>query len=139
MPNSIKFNNRTLLFPPQELMVFVTRLVATEYEGPQRRGFKRYPFIVPAAVMPIDHEYQPTEDAFVAVTRDLSSTGLSLFATRLTASTLLAVELLSPRLPNLQFVLQALRCKSTGRYYEIAGELVGKQEDEPTLFDYELA
>ncbi|MGO8691059.1 MAG: PilZ domain-containing protein [Thermoguttaceae bacterium] len=131
LPGKIQFDRRTLPDPPPSLVAYVAELLATEYEGPQRRGSRRLPVVVPVVAMPLDNNFRPMGTTFAAITRDLSTGGLRLFSTRAANSKFLAVELTSSSDENMQVVLEVLRCKAIGRFYEIAGKLVARTDDGP--------
>lgn len=131
-PGKIHFDWETIPDPPRSLVAFVTKLLTEEYDGPQRRASRRVPVVVPAAAMPLDDDLQPRGTSFAAITRDLSTTGLRLFATRAASSQFLAVELAPPSGQNVQVVLQVLRCNTIGRFYEIAGQIVARTNDQVT-------
>lgn len=129
LPDKIQFDKGTLPDPPRSLVAYVTKLLAEEYGGLQRRGSRRFPVIVPVAAMPLDDEFRPKGTTFAAVTRDLSAAGLCLFSTRAANSEFLAVELTSSSDQTIQVVLQVLRCTAIGRFFEIAGQLVARTND----------
>lgn len=128
-PGKIQFDWGTLPDPPRSLVAFVIKLLAEEYDGPQRRASRRVPVVVPVAAMPLDDNLRPRGTSFAAITRDLSTAGLRLFSTRAASSQFLAVELAPPSGQNVQVVLQVLRCSAIGRFYEIAGQIVARTDD----------
>ena len=132
LPGKIQFDRRTLPAPPRSLVAFVAKLLAEEYEGPQRRASRRLPVVVPVVAMPLDDNFRPRGTTFAAITRDLSTTGISLISTRAAGSRFLAVELVTPAGQKIQVVLQVLRCNTISRFYEIAGQLVARTDDQPT-------
>jgi hypothetical protein len=81
--------------------------------------------------MPLDDNFQPRGMNFAAITRDLSTAGLRLFSTRAAGSEFLAVEITPPSGQKIRVVLQVLRCKAIDRFYEIAGRLVARRDDQP--------
>ena len=131
LPGKIQFDRRKLPAPPRSLVAYVTKLLAEEYEGPQRRASRRLPVVVPVVALPLDDDFRPSGTTFAAITRDLSTTGLRLFSTRIASSKFLAVELTPSSGQSIQVVLQVLRCKAIGRFYEIAGPFVARTDDQP--------
>jgi hypothetical protein len=129
LPGKIQFDRGTLPDPPRSLVAFVTKLLAEEYEGPQRRAFRRVPVVMPVVAMPLDDDFRPKGTTFAAIMRDLSTVGLCLFSTRAANSEFLAVEITPPSGRNMQVVLRVLRCRAIGRFYEIAGQLVARTGD----------
>jgi hypothetical protein len=132
LPDKIPFNRETLAAPPKSLVDFIGKLLADEYEGPQRRDSQRHAVVMPVAAMPVDDKFQPSGEPFAAITRDLSTAGLRLFSTRATNSEFLAVELTPPSGQTIQVVLKVLRCKAIGRFYEIAGQLIARTDAPPS-------
>ncbi len=57
----------------------------------------------------------------MAVTRDISTTGLALISTRAASSRFLAVELACPSGETIQVVIRVIRCRPVRCFYEIAG------------------
>jgi hypothetical protein len=131
--DKIQFDRNAVSDPPRSLVAFVTKLLAEDYKGPQRRAFKRFPVILPVVAIPLDDKFQSRGMAFTAITGDISTAGLRLFSTRAASSKFLAVELTPNSGQDIQVVLQVLRCKLIGRFYEIAGYLVARTGDRPQL------
>ena len=96
VPGKFPFDQSAPPDPPRSLKTFVAKLLAEEYEGDQRRGCKRAPLVMPIAAMPLDGGFLPSGEAFTAIARDISTTGLRIFSTRAAGSKLLAVRL-APR------------------------------------------
>jgi hypothetical protein len=127
VPGRLFFDNKPVPDPPRSLRAFAIRLLATEtYQGPERRGTKRHPVVLPVAVMPLDDALRPKDEVFAAITGDLSTAGIRLISTRAATSEFLAIEFTRLDGQNTQVVLRVFRCRAIGRFYELAGELISK-------------
>jgi hypothetical protein len=124
-PAEIQFDRSRLADPPSALAAFAAdfghkghhRLV-------ERRAFVRHVLVAPVAVVPIDEDYEPVGEAFMAVTRDVSSGGVSLIHTRAAETKLIVVELPATSDETIQVAVRVLRCRPVGLFYEIAGQFV---------------
>ena len=128
LPGTIPFDREAISAPPRSLVAFVTKLLAEEYEGPQRRDSPRFSVVMPVVAMPLGEDFRPQGTPFAAISRDLSTAGLCLFSTRAAGCAFLAVELAALSGQNIQVVLQVLRCNAVGRFYEIAGPIVARMD-----------
>jgi hypothetical protein len=66
---------------------------ATDYTGPERREHKRYPRSLGIAVQPMDPRQSNLEQEFLAMTREVSRSGLSFVSSQRVASELVAISL----------------------------------------------
>lgn len=127
-PARVPLDRTTLPPPPESLLTCAARLLAKETDAPQRRAAKRHAGVMSVAVMPLDDQFQPAGAAFMAMTRDLSTSGLRLVTDRAVDDKYLAVDLTLPPVPSIQVALEVIRCEPVGKYYEIAGPLVARME-----------
>ena len=72
---------------PTPIRVSLDRLVdglagENKYQGPERRGARRYPVMIRAALTPVDGALIPLTDSCAAVTKNLSTTGVCFFSLR---------------------------------------------------------
>lgn len=81
---------------------------------------------MPVAAVPVDDDLQRIGEPFVAVSRDLSGKGIAIYHTRRISQRYLALELSTPSDEKLHVLLQVLRCRPVGLFYEIAGNFVSK-------------
>ncbi len=115
----------------QEIFDFVQRTIDRNgqddtYAGLEKRSEKRCYVSLPVTATPTNEKLQPVGDSFYAVTRDISSQGITMFNTRTVDSSFLVLELMDPDGPKLKAVMEVLRCRPIGRFYEITGEFVTK-------------
>jgi predicted RNA-binding Zn-ribbon protein involved in translation (DUF1610 family) len=123
-PASVRIDRDRLVHPPQALASFVAELVKENGNLSERRAFPRRVLVAPVAVVPVDEDYLPVDDAFMAITRDVSSGGVSLVHSRAVDSKLLVVELPKSGGEVIQVAVRVLRCRPLGRFYEIGGVFV---------------
>lgn len=122
------FDPENLLRPPEAIAKFVQRMVrnAQYYDGPEQRLERRYAVNLPVTAVPVDRSLQKSGEVFVALTRDISSGGIAMYHTRDVAEKFLALELIAPSGDKLRVLLEVLRCRPAGLFYEIAGRFVSK-------------
>jgi hypothetical protein len=120
------FDPQALAAPPRAIADFVKRMIvdAQGYYGPEKRADPRYDLTVSVAAIPIDEQFRRAGEAFMAVTRDVSTRGMALFHTRVVTQPMLAIELQAPGGGKLRVALKITRCVPNGRFYEIAGHFV---------------
>ena len=120
------FDRQALAAPPRAIADFVKKMIvdAQGYYGPEKRTDPRYDLAVSIAAVPIDENFRQAGEAFLAVTRDVSTRGMALFHTRVVTQPLLAIELHAPGGSTLRVALRITRCLPVGRFYEIAGHFV---------------
>jgi len=110
---------------PKAIAEFVAQIVPEmAYAGPQRRAFERYPVVTPIAVMPLGDGLEPSGEAFMAVTRNISKSGLAFACTRALTASYVAVEIPDATREGIQVVLSTLRCRPLRCFYEIAGRFL---------------
>jgi hypothetical protein len=122
----IDFERDSLTHPPAEIADYVTRLVAVDRKGVEKRSAHRFPLATAVPVMPIDDRLRPVGRPFMALTRNISTCGIALVHTRPVTTKYLVVELTSAADERLQVLLEVLRCRPLGPYCDIAGEFVAK-------------
>ena len=112
-----------LAAPPSELAAFVENLLAKARLGFERRTAERFPLAYPVLVVPIDDQTK-TSTAFAAITRDVSSTGLSMFHTHPVYEPYLAVQFATETGEKFRVLVEVIRCQPKGLFFEIAGSFV---------------
>ena len=115
----------TLLAPPSAAIIeFVKERAATKAGWREMRRSKRIPVQLEVAVLPLNESHRPSGRPFLAVTRDVSMDGLCLMHTRPAPIAALLVEIERPNDAPLYVVLNVLRNRPIGPFYESAGEFV---------------
>ena len=124
--SDLDFDRRNLFPPPPEIVAYVERLAAN-YVGDDRRTTQRRAVTVPVTVIPVNQDLEPTGEAFMAISRDISTDGMSFIHTRNVNDEYLALELVSrDGGDEMQVLMKVLRCETVGRFYEVAGRFVKK-------------
>lgn len=123
-----RFGPEHLARPPQAIASFVERAIlhSKYYEGPDSRTEPRYPVQLRVAAVPVDENLERTGEPFMAVSRDISGSGIAIYHTRGVTDKWLALELTTPSGEKMHVVLEILRCRPVGLFYEIAGKFVSK-------------
>lgn len=125
------FETEKLLRPPAAVESFVRRVVrgAEFYVGPEQRGEARYAVSLPVAAVPVDKSLRKAGDAFIALTRDISSGGIGMYHTRRVSERLLALEIKSASGEKLRVLAEVLRCNPAGLFYEIGARFVSRLDN----------
>ena len=114
--------------PPDRVASFIRRVIRGEkfYPGPERRLSLRYPVTMPVKGTPLDNAQHAAEEPFLAVTRDISIGGLCMYHLQPVTARFLQLEITSQADERLDVVLEVVRCRQTGPFFEIAGRFVGQ-------------
>ena len=110
----------------QQLVAFINDLVERkkQYEGPERRGGKRELLITEVRVFPLDLSLKRVGEGFTAISRDISTSGISFFNDEPTTP-FLAVELEDGH-RKICAAMEVVRCEAKGPLFEIAGKFIYK-------------
>jgi hypothetical protein len=123
-PAAFEFQRDSLENPLEAIGTFIREMIREGQIVANRRQSSRHQLVVPVTVVPVDEGFCPLGQPFMAMTRDISTTGLSLIHTRAVPCQRLIVELRVPSAAGIQVVLQVTRCRALGRFYEIAGYFI---------------
>jgi hypothetical protein len=133
--------DRDLVPPPSEILVrFADRTVAnrnTTYVGDERRSEPRHAVAIDVLAIPLDKKFKKCGDPFIAITRDLSSSGIAMFHNQHVTAKYLALEIIDAEGVRLRLVLSVLRSSPVGLFYEIGGRFIKKFES--TSIDVETS
>lgn len=125
-PAHVQFDRSKLEYPPDEVAEFIATLDPEDDGGAEKRTALRQPFTTEVPVFPVNEEYLTIGQPFVALSRDISSKGMSLIHTRAIHAELLAVELDAGSGKRLQLVLRVRRKRVIDRFFQLAGEFVAR-------------
>jgi hypothetical protein len=105
---------------------FIHTLVAErlKYEGVERRGEPRFPICIPVEATPYDVGGQRARAKFVAVTRDISASGITFLHTASVEEDYWLLEFPRPGIRGIRLVLKVLYRRPIGPLWEIAGRFV---------------
>ena len=120
----------SLTTPLTDVCAFVKDITtdAHFYMGNEKRTEARYAVLLEVNAFAINHSYEQTGQEFRAVTRDISTRGISLLTAAPVNEKWLALELTVPGRPTTRTVMQVLRCRPAGPFFEVAGEFVSQLE-----------
>lgn len=106
---------------------FVRELVADvllKYDGVERRIEPRYPISIPVVATPYDVGRNRAGSKFVAVTRDVSASGVTFLHTNSVDEDFWILEFGRPVANGARLVLEVLYRRPIGPLWEIAGRFV---------------
>ncbi len=109
--------------PPRGIYRFIEKMKSAESSGHEKRTRARHAITAVVVALPINAAGEPAGEAFKAVTRDLSTAGLSLLHTRMVKAKFLAIEILNGDGNPICAHLEVIRCQAVGQFYLIAGSL----------------
>ncbi len=121
-----------LTLPEKDVSRLIQELIDKQekFRGDERRATKRYPMACPVVAVPIDDQEKPGE-AFAAITRDISSQGISIYHTRPVHEPYLAIQWNVDEAEQLRVLVEVVRCRPVGPFfYEIGGMFVTQPTDE---------
>ncbi|MGM0486615.1 MAG: PilZ domain-containing protein [Planctomycetota bacterium] len=128
-PLNVDVQHAQVQRPPDEIARFVNRLIEPSYQGSEKRSRERYPICIPVVALPLDEKFRPVGDPVVSMSRNLSTDGIALIHNRALKPKYLILELSSNDGTPIQMVLEVLRCRSVGRFFEIAGRFLMRMDN----------
>jgi c-di-GMP-binding flagellar brake protein YcgR len=115
----VQFNRDELVLPPKAVAEFLRNLDRNEEPTHERRESERQTAVLEVAVVPVDFELRQCGESFLALSKDISSTGMAIIHTRALASGSVVVELLNRDNSTMQLLAYVVRCVPIRRFYEI--------------------
>ena len=95
-----------------------------KWDGVERRSEPRFAISVPVEVTPYEVEPLRAHLKFVAVTRDISASGITFLHTESVQEDFWLLEFARPRTKGIRLVLEVLYRRPIGPLWEIAGRFV---------------
>lgn len=123
-----QFESETVTRPPQAMIDFVKR---HHFRSPgdaqlNKRREKRYPLQGTVLIIPVDEQYKPAGGVFEAILRDVSSAGVAIVNARAITYKFLALEMAASPTKKMRRIVEVLRCRPVGLFYEIGAKFVAK-------------
>jgi len=125
----VQFNRDELVLPPKAVVDFLRRLDQKEERTDERREAGRQAAVLEVAVVPVDFELRQCGESFLALSKNISSTGMSVIHTRALAKGSVVVELLNRDNASMQLLAYVVRCEPIRRFYEIGLRFVTRLTD----------
>jgi len=111
--------------PRENLLEIVAKVIPEVCPGSERGEDKRHAVAIIVPAVAVDEDYRPVAEPTRMLTRDLSASGIGLVHTKPAGERLLALELPSPTGP-VQIVVEVVRCRQIGSFYDIGGRFVAR-------------
>jgi hypothetical protein len=125
----VQFDRASLVLPPKAIIDFLLKLETSDDFPTERRESDRRAAVMEVAVVPIDLELRQSGESFLAISKDVSATGMSLIHTRAITSSSVVVELTNREQGTLQLLAYVVRCHAVHRFYEIGLRFVTRLAD----------
>jgi len=112
---------------PERVVRFIRQVIRNEkfYAGTDRRTHLRYPVTLPVKVTPLDDTQHPMGEPFIGVTRDISLSGACIYHLHDVQFRFLQLEFSNSADDQLTVILEVVRCREAGPFFEIAGQFIG--------------
>jgi hypothetical protein len=129
-PLDFDFEKARIAPAPAEMQELVRQLAnQTCFDGPEKRGHSRYRMALEVPVVELDVDLRPTGAAFVAMSRDISATGICLVHTHRVAADQLLIKLDNRKGMRVQAVVQITRRRQLKQFFEMSGNFVLRCND----------
>jgi hypothetical protein len=115
----VQFDRAKLVLPPKAVIDFLSKLDRAGECAVERRDADRQAAVLEVAVVPVDFELKQSGESFLAISKDISATGMALMHTRAIGAGSVVVELLNRDDCTLQLLAYVIRCQAVHRFYEI--------------------
>jgi hypothetical protein len=110
---------------PVELQKFVHQLTdQTAYSGTDKRGRTRYRIAIEVPAIELDDELRPMGEPFIAMSRDISTSGICLVHTQRVTAAQLLIRLDNLNGMRVQVVVEISRRRKLKHFYEMSGNFV---------------
>ncbi len=123
-PVEIQFEAQKLPQPVETVERCILQLAKNGNFETERRETKRFDYVKAVPVLKVDEHFHSHDEPFMAMTRNISTTGMSLFHSEAIDSKHLVVELPISAGEPLKVGVEVIRCREVGGSYEIGGHFV---------------
>jgi len=110
--------------PPRGIYRFIEKMKSAALAAHEKRQRPRHSIMAVVVAQPCNAAGNLAGEPFKAVTRDLSTAGLSLLHTRMVKAKFLSIEILNHHGEPIRAHLEVIRCHPVGPFYSIAGSFV---------------
>ena len=120
---------REAVAAPDELLVqFAHEMSASQadYDGPDQRCEPRYPLCLNIVAIPVDEDNNASGAPLLGVTCNISNSGIAMLFTRPVSAGPLALQFGDPRGGHVRLLMNVLRCRPVGNFFEVAGTFLSK-------------
>jgi hypothetical protein len=98
-----------------------------------RRQALRNLVSITVPVIPVDENERQVDEPFIALSRDVSSTGICVVHPRACYARYVVVELRAPGAESIRLLVEVVRRNRIGRLHEIAGKFLRRAADRPAF------
>jgi hypothetical protein len=117
-------SKRSVLTSADELVEFIQSAAIDPFEGDERRSVPRYPLALPVQARPVDHAGKLAGSPVAGVTRDVSLAGMSVLLVSPSGAEYLLLEMTGTGRQPVHAVLEVLRERPLGPFWEVAGQFL---------------
>jgi hypothetical protein len=121
----------TPLVSAENVQQLLTCLSGGDYSGQERRRHQRHAVTAPVVALPLAADYHIDGDSVRMTTTNLSLGGAALIHTEPINAPYLVLDFSAAGEELLQVVLQILRMRSIGAFFEIGGQFIGRLPQPP--------
>ena len=125
-PAAVNFEDARLQESSEAIADVLSHLEAQQDPKKESRSSKRHILSQAVAVTPLDDQFCPVGDRFMAFTRDVSRQRISVVHTGFVEADFLALELVCASGEKIQVGMQVARRREVGDYHEFSGLFLTK-------------
>jgi len=123
---NVNFDRTGLVQPPKSVSDFLARLDREGDDDAERRELPRRPIVIEVAIFPVDSAHRQCGESFLAISKDVSASGMVLIHTRAVNSGNVVVEIVNRDNESVRLLARVVRCQATTRFYEIGLQFVSR-------------
>jgi hypothetical protein len=119
-----------LPFPPRRLLEMVAQCPQRVEHATEKRRAPRFRLVTLVPAAPLDEEFQPCGEPFLAVSMDISTCGLGMVHSRMVTCKNLALEIAPPGGKPTRVIARVVRCRPFNGAFFIGCEFIKRMEPE---------